>query len=105
MARPTERGEIWEARVDKLRPVVIVSRDDVRGRREQTTVATITTSIRDLPTHVLLDHRDGLPEVSAVNCDNLSTIYKHQLLRRIGRLSSPKIDAVDDALRYALQLR
>ncbi len=105
LARPTERGEIWEAQVDKRRPVVIVSRDDVNGRREQTTVATVTTALRDMPTHVLLDHRDGLPEVSTINCDDLSTIPKDRLLRRIGRLSSPKIDALDDALRFALQLR
>ena len=46
--RATEHGEIWEARVDKLRPVAIVSRDDVRGRRLKATVAAVTTAIRDL---------------------------------------------------------
>ena len=103
--RATEHGELWEVRLDKVRPVVIVSRDDVRGRRVKTTVATITTAIRDLPTYVVLDHRDGLPDLSAVNCDELQTIPKAQLTRRLGRLSIEKIDALDDALRFALQLR
>ena len=103
--RATEHGELWEVRLDKVRPVVIVSRDDLRGRRLKATVAAVTTAIRDLQTYVLLDHRDGLPELSAVNCDELQTIPKAQLTRRLGRLSTEKIDALDDALRFALQLR
>lgn len=105
MARATEHGEIWEADLDKRRPVVVVSRDDVRGRRESATVAAITTAIRDIPTFVALDHRDGLPRASAINCDELSTIRKARLARRIGRLSQAKLDSLDDALRFALQLR
>ena len=105
MPRPTEHGEIWEARVDKLRPVAIASRDDVRGRRDKTTVASITTTIRGLPTEVVLDHRDGLPRPSVVLCDELTTIPKEWLVRRIGRLSETKIEAFDGALRFALQLR
>jgi len=105
MPRATEHGEIWEARVDKLRAVTIVSRDDVHGRRAKTTVATITSNVRGLPTEVLVDHRDGLSRPSAVNCDELLTVPKDWLIRRIGRLSETKIEALDDALRFALQLR
>jgi mRNA interferase MazF len=104
-ARPTEHGEIWEAVLDKKRPVVVVSRDDTRGRRESTTVAAITTSIRGLPTEVQLDHRDGLAQLCVVNCDELATVRKVDLGRRIGRLSETKVDALDDALRFALGLR
>jgi len=103
--RATEHGELWEVRLDKVRPVVIVSRDDERGRRLKATVAAVTTAIRELQTYVLLDHRDGLPKLSAVNCDELQTIPKAQLTRRLGRLSAAKIDEIDDALRFALQLR
>ncbi len=105
MARPTEHGEIWEAVADKRRPVAVVSRDDVAGRRATTTVAAITSSIRGLPTEVVLDHRDGFPQVCAINCDDLKTIQKASLERRLGRLSETKIDSLDDALRFALQLR
>ena len=66
MPRPTEHGEIWEARVNKLCPVAIVSRDDVGGRRDEATVASITTTIRGLQTEVFVDHRDGLGEPSVV---------------------------------------
>ena len=105
MGRPTEHGEVWEAALDKRRPVVVVSRDDVAGRRDGTTVAAVTSTIRGLPTEVLLDHRDGLPQLCAVNCDDLKTIRKMRLERRIGRLSETKIESLDDALRFALQLR
>lgn len=105
MARATEHGEIWEASVDKARPVVVVSRDDVRGRRESATVAAVTSTIRGLPTEVPVDHRDGVRQLSVVNCDDLMTIPKTRLARRIGRLSETKIEALDDALRFALQLR
>lgn len=105
MARSTEHGEIWETEIGKLRPVVVVSRDDVGGRRDSTTVAVITSTVRGHPGEVLLDHRDGLPNVCVINCDDLHSIRKTRLERRIGRLSETKIEALDDALRFALQLR
>ncbi len=105
MARATEHGELWEAIADKRRPVVVVSRDDVAGRRDTTTVAAITRTVRGLPTEVILDHRDGFAQISTVNCDDLKTIRKATLERRLGRLSETKIALLDDALRFALQLR
>jgi len=68
-------------------------------------VAAVTSHLRDAPTSVLVDHRDGLPQVSAINCDELQTILKTDLVRRIGRLSETKLAALDDALAFALQLR
>lgn len=76
-----------------------------KGRRGKTTVAAITTALRDIPTHVPVDQRDGLRELSAINCDELQAIPKTALVRRIGRLSAAKIDALNDALQFALQLR
>jgi mRNA interferase MazF len=105
VTRGTEHGELWEARLDKTRPVVIVSRDDPQGRRAKATVASVTSHLRDIPTSVLVDHRDGLARASTINCDELQTIPKAALVRRIGRLSATKLEALDHALRFALQLR
>lgn len=104
MGRRTEHGEIWEADVDTRRPVVIVSRDDVRGVRSKTTVAWITSTVRDLPTEVPVGPPEGLARVSVVNCDEIATIQKAELVRRIGRLSRPKIEAVHAALRFAFDI-
>jgi mRNA-degrading endonuclease toxin of MazEF toxin-antitoxin module len=54
---------------------------------------------------VVLDHRDGFPQICAINCDDLKTVQKTLLDRRLGRLSESKLDALEDALRFALQLR
>lgn len=105
MAKPTEHGEIWWANTDKRRRVVVASRSDVEGRRTQTTVATITSTVRGIPSEVVLDPRDGFDQLCAVNCDTLLTIDKILLERRFGALSAPRLVEFDEALRFALQLR
>ncbi len=104
MPRGTEHGEVWWAAADKRRPVVVVSRDDPRGARAQTTVASVTRTARGLPSEVELDERDGLPRRCVANCDVLTTIAKARLIRRVGRLSEVKLSELDEALKFALQL-
>ena len=105
MPRATERGEVWLAQIDKLRPVVIASRDDIKGVRARTTVAVVTTTVRSIPSEVTLDHRDGFADGCAINCDELVTINKSRLERRRGALSTARLAELDEALRFALQLR
>lgn len=105
MPRRTERGEVWLAHVDKLRPVVIASRNDVNGVRARTTVALVSTTVRGIPSEVAVDHRDGFDHLSAINCDELFTIDKARLERRRGALSTARLAEFDEALRFALQLR
>lgn len=100
--RGTLHGEIWWAEIDKRRPVVIASRDDAKGDRARTTVAIITSRRRDIATEVAVGERDGLTARSVVNCDELVTIPKSGLQRRIGRLSTEKLAAFHRALRFAL---
>ena len=104
MPRGTEHGEIWWADVDKRRPVVVVSRDDARGARALATVAAVTRTARGLHSEVALDERDGLPRACVANCDELNTILKTRLVRRVGRLSEVKIIELHEALAFALQL-
>ena len=84
--------------------MVVVSRDDVRGVRLRTTVAFLTTTLRGLASEVELDERDGLSRRCVVNCDDVVTISKAALGRRVGRLSEQKMAELDDALRFALPL-
>jgi mRNA interferase MazF len=104
MPRGTEHGEIWWAAADKRRPVLVVSRDDTRGARALATVALVTRTARGLACEVELDQRDGLPMPCVANCDDLTTIAKARLIRRVGRLTGVKLSELDDALRFALQL-
>lgn len=102
MARVTAHGEIWWADIDKRRPVAIASRDDARAVRQRTTVATITTTIRRIPSEVEVDEREGLDAPSVINCDELATIDKSRLVRRVGRLSGPRLGDFHSALAFAL---
>lgn len=83
---------------------MVISRDDPQGSRARATVATITTTIRGIPSEVVLDHRDGFDTTCAINCDELLTLAKSLLVRRIGRLSEGKLDALHRALAFSLQL-
>jgi mRNA interferase MazF len=105
LPKSTEHGEIWWADTDKRRRVVVASRSDVEGRRAQTTVATITTTVRGIPSEVVLDSSDGFSQLCAINCDTLLTVEKVLLERRFGALSGPRLAEFDEALRFALQLR
>jgi mRNA interferase MazF len=101
------RGEVWWAQLPKpmgLRPVVLVSRDAAIHVREAVTIAQVTTRIREIPVEVPLGAEDGLKEKCVVNCDVLATIPKAFLKDRIGLLSAEKMELLDSALRFALDI-
>lgn len=107
-ARPElHRGDVWWATLappNKTRPVVLISREAAYGVRSRMAVAPVTTRIRRVPTHVPVGPRDGLDRDGAVNCDEVSTIHRSQLLERIGALDPSTLAEVDDALRFSLGL-
>jgi mRNA interferase MazF len=99
-----KRGEVWWAKVDKKRPVVLVSRDEAYEIRGLVIVAPTTTTVRGYAVEVRLGRREGLPRDCMVNCDWLVTLPKEDLLHRTGALSGPKLRQLDEALRFALGL-
>ena len=74
------------ARLDKPRPVVVLTRELIRPRLTNVTVAPITSTIRGLSTEVLVGPDNGLDHASAISCDNIQTIPKAHLGRLIGYL-------------------
>jgi mRNA interferase MazF len=60
--------------------------------------------IRRVPTLVPVGPRDGLDREGVVNCDEVDTIRRDQLVERIGMLDASTLAAVDDALRFSLGL-
>lgn len=99
-----KRGEVWWAKTDKRRPVLLVSRDEAYAVRANVTVAPVTTRIRGLAVEVVVGKREGLPKRGVINCDALVTIAKTLLVKRAGILSAKKKSQLDDALRFALGL-
>ena len=103
-----KRGEVWWARLSPPagpRPVVLVSRDEAYEHRQFVMVGPVTTRVRGISSEVGLGPEDGLPRPCVANLDSLVTIAKARLDERICELSSSKLAALDDALRYALGLR
>jgi mRNA interferase MazF len=71
------RGEVrWYhfARPDKKRPVLVLTRDSALEFLGEVTVAPITTTIRDIPTEVVLTAADGMPRACAVNLDHIDGV-------------------------------
>jgi len=101
------KGEVrWYKfdRPDKKRPVVILTRNSILEYLNEVTVAPITSTIRNIPSEVLLSKQDGMPHDCAINCDHLQTVAKSRIGNLITSLSAEKMDLVRDAIAFALNL-
>jgi mRNA interferase MazF len=77
----------WAEGLDKRRPVLVVTRDDVIPNLRRLVVAPVTTRVRGLPTEVELDESDGLRETSVASFDNLRLVPSRSLTTKIGDTS------------------
>ncbi len=102
-----KRGEIWWAELPgtaRRRPVLLISRDEAYSIRSLVVIAPITAHVRGIASEVPLGLKDGLPRFCAANLDTITTIPKERLLERLTSLSQQKLEAVEDALHFALGL-
>ncbi len=105
MARSVRRGEIWLYQFkqpDKTRPVLILTRNSILPYLHEATVAPITSTIRGIPTEILVGTEEGLKKESAINLDHLQTVASQNLTTFIGTVSNEKMQAVLEALLFAL---
>ena len=99
------RGEIWWCELPEVgrRPVVVLSRDAAIPRLRRTLIGPCTTTIRGMPSEVLLDpSEDPLPRPSAVNLDSVESVSVGTLVERLGRLSDRRMGQVCAALEVAV---
>lgn len=87
---------------DKRRPVLVLTRDSAIAVLHSVTVAPITSTIRNIPTEVVLTGADGMPNTCAANFDNLQTVSKNNIGDRIARLPRRKMREAAAALSFAL---
>jgi mRNA interferase MazF len=100
-----KRGEVrWYlfSRPDKKRPVLILTRDSAVEFLGEVTVAPITSTVRDIPSEVLLTKADGMPKDCAVNLDHLQTVAKGKIGSLITTLSASKMEQLRPSLLFAL---
>ena len=99
------RGEVRLyrfSRPDKQRPVVVLTRESAVSYLSRVTVAPVTSTIRGVPSEVVLNETDGMKNPCAVNLHNLVTVEKNHLGRRVARLSSTRMTEICAALEFAL---
>ncbi len=107
MAMPM-RGELWWCEPPDIgrRPVVVLSRDAAIPRLRRALVAPCTTTIRGLPSEVVLDPGDDpIGRRSAVNLDSVESVSVGVLVERLGRLSDERMREVCAALTVAVDCR
>jgi mRNA interferase MazF len=99
------RGEVWWCEMAEIgrRPVVVLSRDAVIPRHRRALIAPCTTTIRDLPSEVLLEPGDDpVPLRSAVNLDSIESVSIAILVERLGRVAEARMRAICAALAVAV---
>lgn len=102
------RGEVWWCELPEIgrRPVVVLSRDVAIPRLKRALVAPCTTTIRGLPSEVVLDPvEDPVPQRCGANLDSVESVSLGVLVERLGRLSDDRMHELCSALAVAVDCR
>lgn len=81
-ARPPgpRRGRLYLARLDKIRPVLVISPDVRNAFASDVLVIPCSTRLSDAPTHVRLRRGEGgLSATSVLKCEQITTLHKEDL--------------------------
>lgn len=92
------------ARLDKVRPALVLTREISRPHMRRVTVAPITSRIRGLSIEVPVGPRNGLDQECVVNLDNIATIRAGDLGRQIGFLFDDQEPELAEAIHRAFDL-
>jgi mRNA interferase MazF len=91
-------------RLDKARPVLVLTREIVRPHMNTVTVAPITTTIRGLSSEVPVGPANGLNDRGVVACDHATTIPTTALGPQVGRLLDDQETTLTEAIHAAFDL-
>ena len=99
------RGEVWWSELPEIgrRPVVVLSRDAAIPRLRRALIGPCTTTIRGIPSEVLLEPGDDpVPRTSVVNLDSVESVSLATLVERLGRLGDERMRQICEALEIAV---
>lgn len=95
----------------KVRPALVVQTDVLNRRITDTILASISRSThRASATQLFIDvstaegAQTGLRQDSMIQCENLLTYDQRLVITKIGELSAPLMQVVNDCLKAALDL-
>ncbi len=91
-----------------VRPVLVIQ-NDIGNKYSPTTIVCILTSQKnksDIPTHVFLGQKFGLPKESFALLEQIRTIDKVRLKRKVGEIKDNRImDQIDRAIHISFGLK
>lgn len=99
---PPRRGDVWLAELDKVRPVVVLTRDPMGRLLNAVLAAPVTSTVRGISTEVAVGPADGVRLASVANLDNLQLVARSRLVRRVGRARPETMDSLCRALAVAV---
>ena len=98
-----QRGEVWFAATPGGdRPVLVLTRDPVAGRIGSVVVAALTRTRRGLVSELELTRADGVPTESVVNFDNIHTVPRETLRRKVTALPAARMAEACRTLQAAM---
>jgi mRNA interferase MazF len=100
--RPPRRADVWLADLDKVRPVIVLTRDPMGRLLNAVIAAPVTSTVRGLITEVAVGPADGVRLASVVNLDQVQLVAVSRLLRPVGRARPQTMTAICDALAVAV---
>lgn len=95
---------IYLARMEKTRPVVLLTRERLVPVLTSVTVAPITSRIRGIDNEVAVGPLNGIETNSVINCDNITTISRSDLGRPIGFITPEQERQLAAAISHAFDL-
>lgn len=96
------RAEVWLARLDKVRPIVVLTRDPLGALLHAVIAAPVTSTIRGLSTEVPIGPASGIRLQSVVNLDNVQLVSRSRLVKRVGHVSPAIMTDICRALSIAV---
>jgi len=87
----------------KRRPVVVLTRNSILKFLGEVTIAPITSTIRNIPSEVLLTAIDGMQKKCVINLDHIQTVSKEKIGSLITTLNQDKLLKIRSALLFALE--
>jgi mRNA-degrading endonuclease toxin of MazEF toxin-antitoxin module len=103
----TKPGEVYKVDLGyggKVRPMVVVSREDEDVPRALAVCAPITTAYRKSPYEVDIGKLRFLRLPSYVNVQGIQAIQHHELSGPLGRLDEERMESIREALKYMLEV-
>jgi len=113
MIEQVERGEIYLADLNPaigseqggIRPVLILQNNIGNFHSGTTIIASITSCIRhkhNLPTHLFIKARENLYYDSIILLEQIRTIDKSRLIRKLGKLNYCEIELLNKSVLISL---